>query len=556
MRASPFLPVSDHPPDNSSYVLSISNLQVLNHASVVLIPGQVADKNGGIANRLADVSCQLETRFQVELKALEGKVPTNDAVWKIARAIGMSNEVTGVVRPQKAKGTYTICEQDEHEKPKPKPAGPADNRIEFTADHRWVIGSLNGDLTAALSGSPHDILTGNGKISEDHLLFDSQTFEDTASLSVNGGPVTQRSDFSFNVDRMAGSEMQPFHFGWGFDTVYSRDANQRFGYLVGPKFVDEEYGPAPDAYISFERPAETYAFSANVRVNAGLQFRHVAILPPSGYPPFLNHGWVNGFNPSVSALIAYDFAHAVSGTTASGSPHASPANGGLGSVLINLTAEEIQARKSFAGDFQFNRFSARAQGEIFLGATSRQDFVIRYGRGFTASSATTPLFELPQVGGADNLRGIETGEYVGRGFGFDQAEAGVNALSAWGWFHRKKDHPVKAAAQANKAASNEPAANAADKAAPGAAKAPSLSSLGIDSIFVAGLYDRAKIEAGSSIGSLLYLEHGFHGSGVKGEIRGLRAANRKANLSFIYARSPNSVLHRKGVFIVTVSLDF
>jgi hypothetical protein len=344
--------------------------------------------------------------------------------------------------------------------------------------------------------------------------------------------------------------MQPFHYGLGVDAVLSRDGNQRFGYLAGPKFVDEEYGPTPRAYVAFERPAETYAFTANIRLNAGLQFRHVSILPPASYPPFLNHGWVNGFDPSLTALIGYNFAHPVSGAISSGKPLAAPPNGGLGRVLINLSAEEFRARKSLAGDFEFNRYIARVQGEVFFGVTSRQDFVIRYTRGVTASSAATPLFELPEVGGADNVRGIELGEYVGRGYGFDQSEAGVNVLSAWGWFHRGKGNTVKAAAQAGGVSDPVPATTAL------AANKPTLSSLGIDSIFVGGLYDRAKIVTGSSLGPLLDLEHGFHGAGVKTEVRGLRAGNRKANLSFIYAHSPNSVLHHKGTFLVSVSLDF
>jgi hypothetical protein len=540
-----FLPISAAGPDAGSYVLSIGNLQTVTHASVVLTPGPLNDDNPKVKARLAEVSCQIENRFLAPLKALEGTIPTNEGAWKIARTIGLSNQVTGVIIPRKAQGTYFTC--DKHNQPNPVPEGPADNRIVFTGDHRWVMGSVTGDLTAGLSGNPHDILTGDGKIGEDHLLFPiSHTFEDTASLRVNAGPVIQRSDFSFNIEGTAGV-MQPFHYGIGVDTVFSRDANQRFGYLAGPKFVDEEYGPTPRAYVAFARPAETYAFTANILVNAGLQFRHVSILPPAAYPPFLNHGWVNGFDPSLTALLGYDFAHAAAGVNASGMSHATPPGGGLGNVFINLNAEELRARKSLAGDFAFNRYTAHVEGEVFFGVTGRQDFVIRYNRGVTASSTATPLFELPEVGGANNIRGIELGEYVGQGFGFDQSEAGVNVMSAWGWLHRKKDAAVKAAALAK-------SPSAADFAA--AAGKPTLSSLGINSIFVGGLYDRAKIVTGSSLGALLDLEHGFHGAGVKAEVRGLRAGNRKANLSFIYAHSPDSVLHHKGTFLVSVSLDF
>jgi hypothetical protein len=141
--------------------------------------------------------------------------------------------------------------------------------------------------------------------------------------------------------------------------------------------------------------------------------------------------------------------------------------------------------------------------------------------------------------GAANVRGIELGEYIGRGIGFDQTELGVNTRSVWNWVHRKPA-PVKPDAP-----SDPPAGNRS-----------SLSSLGIDSIFIAGFYDRGRVAPSSSAGSLLGLEHAFHGSGIKGEIRGLRAKNRRLNLGLIYARSPDSVLHRKGVFITSVSMDF
>ena len=167
--------------------------------------------------------------------------------------------------------------------------------------------------------------------------------------------------------------------------------------------------------------------------------------------------------------------------------------------------------------------------------------VVRYQRGFSTSSASTPLFEQPQLGGEANIRGVEAGEYIGRTLGFDQAEVGVNAESVWHWIHEPRGSPTTAAAQSETTVS---------------AKASLLSSLGISSIFIDALYDRGKVTASSSGSSLFDLQHAFHGSGIKGELRGLRVKNRRANIGLVYARSAASVLHKKGAFLTTISMDF
>jgi outer membrane protein assembly factor BamA len=177
----------------------------------------------------------------------------------------------------------------------------------------------------------------------------------------------------------------------------------------------------------------------------------------------------------------------------------------------------------------------------FAGITGPEDFLIRYARGIGMGSRAMPLFELFQLGGNNSVRGIEQGEFVGRGIAFDQSEVGVNTASVWRWVSRKQGQPKPAVVPAGSAA---------------AAPAPSLSKLGISSIFVVGFYDRGRVAQASSLGELLDLQHALHGYGCKAELRGLRAGTRMGNLSIGYARSPGSVLHSKGVFITAFSLEF
>jgi hypothetical protein len=175
----------------------------------------------------------------------------------------------------------------------------------------------------------------------------------------------------------------------------------------------------------------------------------------------------------------------------------------------------------------------------FAGITGPQDFLIRYARGFGISSGSIPLFELFQLGGTGNIRGIEEGEYVGRNLAFDQSELGVNAVSVWEWFSHKGSSSPKPAAGVTPPPASQ------------------LSNLGISSIFIVGFYDRGRLPSGSSLGEVLDLSRAFHGYGFKAELRGLHAGNKLGNLSLGYARSPDSILHRdKGIFITAFSLDF
>ena len=516
-------------PQGSGYLLMVENLRLVGSAAIILTRGTEAVQQSqktedALASRRLAVSCDLAKQYQKELASIVNVIPTSDQAWAVAQAIDRSVQLTKPVIPQPASADFKPCPGA------PVPSAAAANRMEFTAARRAVVGTLDGTVNAGISASPHEILSGTGQLSENHVLLqDSETWADTGSLNVNGGVEVQNANASFGIGRSVGVR-QTLDFGFDVDGLYLRDQNQRYGYLAGPKFVDEEYGANPNIYATWTRPGTLYALSAVVKASLGEQFRHVSVEPPSTYPPFLthcclNHGWVNGFDPTLSAVIGYDFAHSRP-PTATG--------GGLGQILVSITANYLAARASSWGDFNFDRYSLKAEAEVFFGVTGTSDFFARYGRGVSAASAGTPFFELPQVGGADNIRGIEQGEYVGRGLGFDRSEFAVNAVSAWKWVRRK---PAAASAKADPANT-------------------SLGGLGITGIFIGGIYDRARIGANSGPSNLFDLTHGFHSAGVEAEVRGLPAGQHRVNINFAYSISPNSVLHRDGVFITSVSLDF
>ena len=82
---------------------------------------------------------------------------------------------------------------------------------------------------------------------------------------------------------------------------------------------------------------------------------------------------------------------------------------------------------------------------------------------------------------------------------------------------------------------------------------------GIDlaNTYVKTFYDRGRVFDRKSLGAILNPAHGVKGWGIAAELRGIAFINNKrANLTIGYARSHNSLLHRRGVVVTGLSLDF
>ncbi len=488
--------------NSSDYQLTIKDLHFVGSARVVATPGSVTGVNTAqIEAKLSQASKQVDHRFQDSLNSLQGVIPTNDAVWKVARQIATAPEITGAVVPFANQGD-----------------------LEFQGDHRWMFSSLDAKGDIGLAANPHELISGDTQFSESNL----GGFVHTTALTLHGGPELQQSNLDFDITRSLGGHDQ-FTYGFHLNGTYLRDQNQRFGYLAGPKFIDEEWGPTPKLFFELIPVSASGKFSSDTRIDIPLEFRHFGIQAPEAYPLLLNRGWVTAFTPSVRQLLGYDFSRF--------GPNAVP-RGGLGEVKVLFTGDAALARPGLGGTFTFDRYEATAQAEIFWGITRTNDFLVRYSRGLGTSTAATPLFELFRLGGSSNVRGIEEGEFVGRNIVFDQSEFGINAQSLWQWVTRKS----KTAAAAGQSAA--PQLNTL------------LSGLGITSIFLNGFYDRGRVIDITSLGDLLDLRHSMHGAGFDVEFRGLRVKNKRANLSLGYARSPESILHTKGVFISSLSIDF
>ena len=131
----------------------------------------------------------------------------------------------------------------------------------------------------------------------------------------------QRGDFDFDITRTK----QQITFGFHLNGQYLRDENQKFGYLGGPKFTDEEWGPTPKAFI--EWAPSRGRFSTDTRVELPFQFHHFNIHPPAGIILPQSRGWVNGAAPTFHQFLAYDLTRFDADRKPTG--HLGPVNLGL-----------------------------------------------------------------------------------------------------------------------------------------------------------------------------------------------------------------------------------
>jgi len=143
------------------------------------------------------------------------------------------------------------------------------------------------------------------------------------------------------------------------------------------------------------------------------------------------------------------------------------------------------------------------------------------------------------LGGSLNVRGLEEGEFVGDSYAYDQTEFGVALLPLLRTVRNLFPH---------KQSTNPPSAEPA---------ATNIGGIDLANTYVKIFYDRGRVFETKSLGEILNPAHGVKGYGIAAEMRGIAfIMNKRANLTIGYARSPDSLLHRRGVVVTGLSLDF
>src|ERR1051325_1068865 len=450
---------------------------------------------------------ELNSRFKASLLALTNTVPTFAQIDALSSEIALAPEIVPSAQP------VSVDPNDPH-------------IIVFNAKNRWI--SFGFKLSGGGGYTVEQKAAGNLTFEGDNLLTQMPDNlrdrpRETESLSYLGGNEVQKVNAAWAIDWTHDhASTAQTTYGIHFSGDYLQDKDQRFGNLLGPALHDREQGVKGSIVYGFRsRPADddgnplTRSFGVSAAV--GLEYRHVNIDPEKGAVlPALANGTLTDLFGDLTLNYRYE--------------PLSPKRGSLGGLEFTLVANAL---RGFArSDFPFTQVSMSGQGTIFFSTKHARDVFLRFRQGLGTSNGRTPLFELFRLGGNDVLRGIEQGEFVGRQIGYQQFEAGVGVATIASWFQHKKTEPAKLREESSKLP------------------------IDLSKVYLKGFYDRGRVSDNSDFSELFVVRHAARGYGAAVEVQALPAQGRTVTLSIGYARSPDSVLHRKGLAITGVSINF
>jgi hypothetical protein len=524
--------IFQHSSDGNCCILTVQNVQMAKSAVIQVeahLPdstpaseeGKISQKPNGIvahaaqitkhlkarnaqqrADKLADSAEKtLSKRFEGILAGLKNTVPTFAQVDSLRSSLSAAREIYPTVRLGIRDGESQV--------------------IVFDADYRWTILKVN--LSAGGGYSAEDRGTGTLDLQGENLIVpipDALNPKEAENLHYSGGGEVQKANagwsITWNQPHASGAQSS---YGPQISGDYLQDHNQRFGNLTGPLLRDHEIGWQPSFTYGFSSSQVNHLGnpSANVygvSVDAGFRQRWVGISPAIGnlFPPQAR-GELTAFVLDVTPGYHY----------------APPKPVHIGGVDLSGAAHFLRGFP--AGDFTFTQLLVSAQATLFFGISHPRDFFVRFRKGMGTSNGETPLFELFRLGGNDNTRGVEQGEQIGREIAFEQYEGGISARQLISWIRGE-----------SKASQPE--------------QTPKATPIDLTKIYLKGFYDRGRVSETGSFADLLAFHHGAKGYGAAVEMEVLSAGNKRVTLSMGYARSPDSVLHRKGVPITSASVDF
>ena len=138
------------------------------------------------------------------------------------------------------------------------------------------------------------------------------------------------------------------------------------------------------------------------------------------------------------------------------------------------------------------------------------------------------------------MRGLEEGEFVGNSYAYDRTEFGVALL------------PLIRTIRFMLPFGRPSGPRGSEDAGP-----KQFGGIDLANTYVKTFYDRGRLFDTKSLGGILNPAHGVKGYGIAAELRGLAfIQNKRANLTIGYAKSPDSLLHRRGIIVTGLSLDF
>ena len=500
-------------PDNQE-IFGVSGLQLLKSVKISVTPEVDPQGNDTRTDRDDEIEELLNKTYKPRLLAQPGQIVTNDILDKDTRQLYLVRSVSAMPKYSFADGVLT-----------------------YEVKRRREI--VNLTVTGAGSYSPEYALNGTLAVTGDNLLGRSESL----SLSLTGGNSFQKGQFNFSIPRETPKERRkiPIIFaGFNLSGNYSYDSDEHLGNPLLTRFTNRESQISTS--VSFEYDSFTerdYVEQAEgiadkrsrlhhfVTTDIGFDLQNNTLKSDGLIPVAPLDGRVVYPSLRVNYLASYDFRRPGQ-------------RGGLGEIDFLLNAKGQKGFTGLGGDFSYRQYEISSGAQIFFGFTAPADLFLRYQRGVGASSNGTPLIKLFRLGGPLNVRGLEEGEFVSNSYAYDRSEFGVALLPLVRTIGNLFPHGKKT----DNANTEQPAAT-------------NFAGIDLANTYVKIFYDRGRVFETKALGEILNPAHGVKGYGIAAELRGLAfIANKRANLTIGYARSPDSLLHRRGVVVTGLSLDF
>jgi surface antigen Omp85-like protein len=514
-NAYPGLNVDSSLNDDNQEIFGVSGLQIVNSVRISVTPEPDPQGNTTVTDRDKEIEELLNTQEKPRLLAQPGLIVTNDILEKDTRRLYLVRSVSAFPKYSFDAGVLT-----------------------YEVTRRREI--VNLTVTGAGSYSPEYALNGSLGVTGDNLLGRNESL----SLTLTGGNSFQKGQFSFSIPRETPKERRkiPIIFaGFDLSANYNYDSDEHLGNPLLTKYTNRE--SQISARVSFEYDSFTdldYVALAEGITDKRKRLHHL-VTTDAGFDVLNNQLKSDGLIPvapldgrvvypslKLRYLATYDLRR--------------PAKrGGLGEIDFLLTATGQKGFTGLGGDFSYRQYELTGGAQLFFGFAAPTDLFLRYQRGVGASSNGTPLFKIFRLGGPLNVRGLEEGEFVGNSYAYDRTEFGVALLP----LVRTLSKPFS---RGKKSTDTTPA----EESAP-----PNFGGIDLANTYVKIFYDRGRLFDSKSLGEILNPAHGVKGWGIAAELRGIAIIkNKRANLTIGYARSNDSLLHRRGTIVTGLSLDF
>ena len=406
-----------------------------------------------------------------------------------------------------------------------------DGVLTFDVTRRREVMSLT--LTGKGSYSPEYMLNGTLALAEENLLRHAESL----SIDLNGGPSFQKGELKFSLPRENPKVRRavPIIFaGLDVNGHYLHDRSQLLGNPQDSRLTLRE--SAFSAKASFEYDSFTdrdFIQQAEGIDKNRKRLRHFATAD-IGFDVLTNTFKSTGLIPTSTDSGRVVFPSATVRYLASYDLRDADKRAGIGEIDFLMRARGQKGIEFMGGDFAYRQYELAAGAQVFFGFSTPADLFVRYQRTVGATGNGAPDFQLFRLGGAQNVRGLEEGELIGSSFATDRTEFGVGLL------------PIIKGARTllgrNSNTENFPT---------------NIAGLDLTNTYIKVFYDRGRTFDEKALARILNPAHGVKGLGIAAELRGIGFLGRtRLNLTIGYARSPDSLLHPRGLVVTGVSMDF